>query len=126
MCVLKDDFLLCSCEPTIRDPDWILERVDPAKPPLHRRGRAAKPRWSVGEEAQIALAARELNSRDCFDFDYTPETDDRLGLKLTGERTRWIFLRYTRRGWVKDTSTSLSSWRTTLKTRASGRVDAGS
>lgn len=119
MCQLDDDFLLCACdEAELTDPDWILERRDPAREPFRRRGRAMVPRFSAREQTMQAVAIAGL-SRGCFDFDYAPVDGDVLRLRLSG---KWYRFRYSREAWEADRSTSLTGWRGQMVAMQKGKL----
>ena len=121
MCQLADDFLLCSCDgEELTDPDWILERLDPDRQPLHRRGKAMMPRFNAAEQDMQAVAINGL-TRGCFDFDYTPTTGDVLKLRL---EQRWYRFRFSGREWQVDRSTSLTGWRGQMVAIDRGKLGA--
>lgn len=105
MCSLADGFRLCTCAPD-EAPDWWLQRHDPSRQRLHRRGRAVRPRY--GDDAAEICA--QLNARPCFDFDYTPQPGDVLILAQPDDQPQLRF-RYGGGAWSLDESTRLTGWR---------------
>jgi hypothetical protein len=118
MCQIADDFLLCACdEAVLTDPDWILECLDQRRSPLHRRGKALMPRYSVQEQSMQAVVLAGL-AHGCFDFDYTPTSGDVLRLRLA---EKWYRFRY-EQGWQVDQSTSLTGWRAQMMSVQQGTL----
>ena len=119
MCQLTDRFVLCTCEDSAAEPDWILERLDAERSPEYRRGRALRPRFNE-DEAQLQQQVLDGLARGCFDFEYAPRDGDVLKLR-SGER--WFRFRYQRDQWSIDLSTSLTGWRAQMVPMTRGKID---
>ena len=123
MCDLNEGFKLCSCDAELlkhEELDWYLDRVNPKLPLQHRKGRAAIPRYSTEQEVCLEEILKQLNNRNCFDFEYQPVKDDRLSVKV---QDKWFAYRYSGKSWGQDFSTSLEAWRSQLERHKEGKLD---
>ena len=123
MCDLNEGFKLCSCDEeklSVQEIDWVLKRLNPAILAQHRKGRAAIPQYSANEQICLEKVIAELNTRNCFDFDFEPAKNDRLSLKIA---EKWYHVKFSGRSWQEDKSTSLSAWRTQLEKYKEGKIE---
>jgi hypothetical protein len=114
MCLLTDTFKLCSCNAAQLSPDeigWILTRVNPHKKINRIMGKPAFPTISKNTLDIRTHIIVQLNQRNCFDFDYTPNTNDRLSIRTQTDTMTWVHFRYQSPQWKVDESTKFSAWR---------------
>ena len=127
MCDLNDGFKLCSCEDveTLKKEEicWELKRINPEKTLYHKRGRAAVPHFSSKDNEVIEKIVKELNYRNCFDFDFEAQENDYLRLKVNiDNKEKWFAFRFMDKEWNLDKSTSLASWKTQLIAFKDGKL----
>lgn len=102
MCSLKDGFKLCSCNNGDIDyskPYWILKRAYSHGMQLNE--------WLIGESSipyttmmvDEDLLIRSLNSRNVFDFDYSPREGDKLYLYFPAEK---YLIHYSNGSWFME------------------------
>lgn len=123
MCDLEAGFKLCSCDAeqlSFDELDWYLDRINAKLPIIHRKGRAAMPHYSEHEQVCLDKILTELNTRQCFDFEYNPLVNDRLCIKVA---QKWYAYRFTGGEWKQDKSSSLASWRTQLERHEVGKIN---
>jgi hypothetical protein len=123
MCQLNQGFKLCSCdEDQLKNDevDWLLYRANQEKPKDYRKGKAVVPRYSEEEEANLNEIALELNQADCFDFEYSPQENDRLQLKI---KDHFYAFRFQNGHWNIDKSTALDGWRSQLEEYKNGKLE---
>ena len=106
MCDFNQGFILCKCEPPLADSskkklrtkhkkklaeqaksfmeyEWILFKY--IGPALEKEiGRYIFPVSETGEGLTADLVLNELNTRNCFDFEYNPLEGDNLVIKAQG------------------------------------------
>lgn len=108
MCKVSKDLKLCSCVGEISESDigklehyWIYERLTNGEQSRFRIGETV---YTVDriQALNVQGLTETLNSRNCFDFELTPEQDDKLELYFTCKesslRTNFEF-RYKNGAW---------------------------
>lgn len=128
MCDIKDGFKLCTCEEKlhIQEIGWVLKRTNDTLPLAYRKGRAVIPRYNANEKELQTLILNNLNSRNSFDFDYTPHDNDLITIKARANdksECQWYAYRFQRNKWNIDTSDSLAAWKTQLEKFKEGIVE---
>ena len=128
MCDIKDGFKLCTCDEKLaaQDIDWVLKRTNPELPLVHRKGRAIMPRYNAKEQDIQSLILKNLNTQNCFDFDYTPQPNDyvRIRAKVANKTEyQWFAYRFQRDQWQIDQTDSLAAWKTQLEPLKNGVVE---
>ncbi|MCP4442685.1 MAG: hypothetical protein GY810_27585 [Aureispira sp.] len=124
MCDLTKGFKLCSCdEEQLKREDigWRLQRVDPNREMVYRKGRASIHTFNLEQETLRNKIVQDLNYQNCFDFDFEPQQDDRLQIKFAEHQ--WFAYRYQNGQWQKDDSTSLDGWRSLLDNHKNGKIE---
>jgi len=125
MCLLTDTFKLCSCDATQLSPDeigWILKRVNPNKKINRIMGKPAFRTIPQGISNIQAHIVEQLNQRNCFDFDYTPNTNDRLSIRTQTDTITWVHFHYQSSKWKIDESTKFSTWRQKSESYKKGHI----
>lgn len=125
MCDFHQGFKLCTCDGEQlleAEIDWKLNRINKSIPIKHRRGRAAIPRFTNQEQTTKESILEFLNLNNCFDFDYEPQENDFLRIRIHKKNDRWAAFRFVRGTWTDDKSTSLSSWRSQLVKFEKGKL----
>jgi len=118
MCEPGPQLKLCTCDgETLENPDWVLSRLDPSIPPEHRKGKVMRRPYDADEQTIILQIITELDSATSVDFDYTPQANDVLSLKLRDDRYRF---RFVDDHWTHDRSTSLTPWRSQMRQHLAG------
>lgn len=123
MCDLSKEFKLCSCDETqLKDIEigWKLSRLNSEKPLVHRRGRAALVHYTDSEANLRTKIEADLNNKNCFDFDFQAQEDDRLSIKY--QEHKWFAYRFRKGTWRQDNSTSLEAWRSQLEPYQDGKL----
>lgn len=125
MCDLTKEFKLCSCDGANLSPSeigWILRRKNEQKEIRLIQGKPAIQKLSENETQLKTAITQQLNERNCFDFEYTPQTDDFLTIKTTEPQTIWFAFRYQQGEWKEDDSTEFSHWRMQLEAYQEGKI----
>ncbi|WP_299465192.1 hypothetical protein [uncultured Microscilla sp.] len=129
MCNINDGFRLCTCQ-TENNPtfeiEWVVKRSNPFLPLQHHRGKAVVPHYNTQEQQLQTLLLNNLNAGNCFDFDYTPQTNDYLYIKgkiSSNAEEKWFSYRYSnKRQWQIDSGNSLAGWKTQLEGLEKGKM----
>lgn len=115
MCDLVSEFILCTCqeksgneknEKTYTDYKWTLQvKVHyPKQNPTY--GKAKCQSKNLGEGLTEKFVLKQLNSKNCFDFDYHPSEGDDLLLESLHRKTTFyqdfLYFRYSNGKWVED------------------------
>ncbi|MCP4437711.1 MAG: hypothetical protein GY810_02100 [Aureispira sp.] len=124
MCDLTKGFKLCSCDgEQLKQEDigWVLQRLDASKEIAYRIGSVAIHHLDEKEETLRNNIEEQLNTQNCFDFNFQPKQDDRLQIKYSAHQ--WFAYRYKEGQWQIDTSTSFDGWRSQLEPFKDGKLD---
>ena len=87
------------------------------------------PRYS-GKETEVKnQVLAELNQRNCFDFNFTPQKDDFLKLRVSmgidgPASPKWFHFRFQMGKWYEDKTSSLARWKTQLEPYKDGIIDS--
>jgi hypothetical protein len=112
---------LCTCDPDLPDPDWVLWRIDPSLEERYLIGRVlAPPTPPPSREAAVRDMRAKLDEQVLFDFDYRPAEDDALRIRYAGHLLRF---RVREGRWTEDRSNGLAPWRTRLVEHARGQLE---
>lgn len=125
MCNLTKEFKLCSCDGDKLSSDeigWILRRKNESKEIEKIMGKPAIYRLTTKEQETKTAIAKELNTKNCFDFDYTPQEDDFLKIRLETPKGQWYAFRFLKGAWTEDTSTNFDHWRLQLDPFGDGKI----
>jgi hypothetical protein len=123
---MKLTFCSCVNEATNKDlvgeHKWILKRFKGSRRSSIMGERKA-PNSDLGEEITLEDIAFEMNSRNCFDFDYVPEELDCFHLEngLIGRDSQFFSLIYKKRKWVQGQNPGFE--RTIEEDIATGKVE---
>lgn len=118
MCDLTKEFKLCSCDGdklAANEIGWILYRRNVDKTVDIIRGKPFIYQLSSKEENIKTLVGQQLNSKNCFDFEYKPKEDDFLKIRIKKGKTQWYAFRFLGATWHEDKSISFDSWRQQLE-----------
>lgn len=107
MCDFSQGFILCKCN----DPKTIVHNKKSRKAKKlqfveygwdlfkykgpnedHEIGQYKFPVSSLGEKLKAAFVVEQLNSRNCFDFDYEPSEGDNLMMRIVNQPDRMEFI----------------------------------
>lgn len=117
MCDLSQGFKLCSCDGDKLSPNeigWVLKRRNPDKQFDRIMGKPFIYQMNLSEQQLKSNTAKQLNDRNCFDFDYQAQEDDFLTIKA-GKDNFWMAFRYQKGLWQEDDSTKFNTWRQQLE-----------
>ena len=128
MCKLEDGFKLCTCldEKGIEaDSDafiWQLRRVNPRRPERMLIGKCLPNILTQNDEDLRIKILEQLNQRDCFDFDYSPQQDDQLTIEL--KNNNYLSYRYSNQSnsWEADKSGVFAVWKSRLEQFDNGKI----
>lgn len=108
MCSPSGNFKLCTCD---NDPvqlataefTWKLYRFpDKSRQPRMIMGKFVVPVDKLADHLDAGVIAMQMNVRNCFDFEYTPEEFDTLYINTQGNRNKFIRLRFNNGVWSKN------------------------
>ncbi|MCP4520303.1 MAG: hypothetical protein GY827_01180 [Cytophagales bacterium] len=123
MCSIEEGFKLCTCgeekELATEKIIWELRRVNPEKPQRVIRGKIAARNFSEKEQNEIKFIESELNTRNCFDFDYIPQENDYLIVIIDNKQ------KYTysfKKEWKYQRSPKFFKWKSQLEDYKKGKV----
>ena len=127
MCKLEDGFKLCTCldekgiEAEPDAPVWRLRRINPLLPEKRRIGKFRFSALTMHEEERREKILEQLNQRNCFDFDYSPQKDDHLMIKFSG--SDFLSYRYNElsNSWEIDHTPPFVGWKTQLERLDNGK-----
>lgn len=123
MCDLTKEFKLCTCEAdklTREAIGWVLRRRNLSLPEQYLKGKPAMPFFSPQDKDLRGQITKLLNTKNCFDFEYEPQTDDFLKIKVADNK--WLAFRYQVNEWQEDESTKFEGWRHQLENYLSGKI----
>ncbi len=104
MCKLDDGFILCTCSDKKQKSSapftWELFRPRYDEPNVSVIGEAGAPYFSREGLLLVDKLREQLNSRNCFDFDYEPEDGDTLVITQSDNEMEYAFT--FRDGWSYD------------------------
>lgn len=126
MCLNTNKFKLCSCSVDQLPPDeigWKLTRVNKDKSIRKIMGKPFIPTIPQHIVTLKTHITEQLNIRNCFDFDYSPLTQDRLSIKVANNDTTWVHFIYEAGKWKIDTSTKFNTWRQQSEPYHNGKVN---
>ncbi len=104
MCELTRKLRLCTCGEIIdADSNWTIKKFTGQDWMDIETGRCLLPDYSKKELLNAQSIQDQLNSSNCFDFDYTPDDKDVLNIKLKYKNytlkyefeyqsTKWVFV----------------------------------
>ena len=97
MCTISTKMIFCSCEEE-SDKEakkgqytWVLTRYVGRSKSI-RLGKILKSSKDLGNAITIERVLKEMNSRHCFDFDYTPQENDCLDISNGHDRPDYKYL----------------------------------
>lgn len=95
MCGLGKKMVFCTCEDgtngkKIEGYEWSLIRYIGSKE-TNVRGKIMSPSKDLGNNIEIESILLDLNSRNCFDFEYQPQEMDRLQINTSGNHSRYKY-----------------------------------
>eukprot|EP01052_Picozoa_sp_SAG31_P006451 SAG31_NODE_297_length_18175_cov_68.266659_7_plen_349_part_00 len=131
-----DELKFCSCDADELSPaeiGWVLKLVDPNKETRSKKGKCLPPPPSSDEELSIE---KELNIRNCFDFELEPGAMYQLAVRLPqgnsneavdlpaapGGRRWQKFVRKADGTWRHDRGSKFAAWRQQLVPQGSGML----
>ena len=126
MCKVEDGFKFCTCldEKGIEtEPDalvWTLGRINPQLPHRGLRGRCMPNRLTKDDKELSTQILEAINSRNCFDFEYSPQKNDNLHIRLSSGRV--LSFRYKSDCWQVDKSDRFASWKSKLERLNDGKI----
>jgi len=127
MCLESEKIIFCTCEAENEDSkfvesfNWSLERFLRSKE-SRIKGKILAPSSDLGSEINLERIIEEMNSRNCFDFDYSPQEKDSFKLNNGLERTdyKYFSLIYINGKWEEGMNPVLG--RSVLKNISKGRM----
>lgn len=123
MCSIKDGFKLCTCNNIKKkDADWILERHVKTHPINDIMGTWIPNFLELDDELRVAKIIDELNSRNCFDFEYKPVAKDYLSFCFNRKNNLWAYFVFMNKRWVEDEGSPFEDWKQQLKTYKLGKI----
>ena len=107
MCSTSTEMIFCSCDDMLGGNEktgeytWSLTRYVGRSKSI-RLGKILKPSEDLGNAITIERVLKEMNSRHCFDFDYTPQENDSLRIRngQKGEAYKYLTIVYTDNTWI--------------------------
>lgn len=101
MCKENKKLIFCSCSDegsdkttSIEGYAWTLNRFIRSKSyengEARIRGKILSPTKKLSETIHLDVVLEELNSRNCFDFEYVPKEKDCMSIYTTGERYQYF------------------------------------
>jgi hypothetical protein len=124
MCDLDKEFKLCTCNALqllFHQVGWVLHRKTIEGPSKVIKGMAPAKEILTGTETYIKkVIVEQLNSRNCFDFDYEPIDGDFLEVKV-GDK--WHGFSCSKGNWTEITNHPYNTWREHLKKLKRGIID---
>lgn len=111
MCDFDNGFILCTCvhlsrkekKSILNEYEWMLfsfiEEITPIE-----MGRYIIPRNNIGNGLTVESVLLNLNTKNCFDFKYTPKEGDNLQIRLKKKREMISYLSfiYTNKEWIEN------------------------
>jgi hypothetical protein len=127
MCKITEGFKLCTCaadQLSDKEIGWVLYRQDKDKKVSAIRGKPVVITFSNSDTENKEKIVAILNEGNCFDFDYEPQADDYLKIKVNLDRHTWYNFKYEYKNWQDDRSTSFSGWRQQLEQHERGAIES--
>lgn len=127
MCEFNHPLKLCTCDAEqleYHEIDWLLRRKEKGEQGPKILGKAFIPQLSEKELKTRAQLLDLLNSNNCFDFEYQPQTDDFLRIRTGKKPDNWLAFRYQNKAWQIDESTKFATWRQQLGPFLEGKIKA--
>jgi hypothetical protein len=105
MCNSNKKLFFCSCQTSDKPSEtakyiWTLDHYIGSKP-TNKMGKILGPSAQLGAQLNRAAVIEEMNRRHCFDFDYTPQEQDRFycSIGADGEAYAYFSLLYKNGQW---------------------------
>lgn len=126
MCSIKDGFKLCTCSDIEEEEaDWILQKYNKTNPEIDVMGEVSLSLMELDDKEKVVMIIRELNNRNCFDFDYKPAAKDYLTICMNRKNNSWVEFMFRNNQWVEDNESPFVDWKQKLDSYEHGKIKNG-
>jgi hypothetical protein len=103
MCKQNERLTLCTCEDESEPDRPVLKwKLYKATGPRYQMGRAVPPPDTLGQGFTADRVLKDLNSGNCFDFDYVPVDGDSLTIGRDGSNSLHLIFSFSQGRWFKS------------------------